>query len=317
MSRVLIPLDGSHLAEGILPDACDMAGPGGELVLLHVIPTQTQNRGTDGFTGRTPLEGSEVYLQTQAAPLRAKGFKVEKHTEFCANVSAAIDEAAVEYEIDVIACATHGRSPVDRLGHGGVAWRAIANSHVPVLVRHIDESGSVGDGTPTSAHIMVPLDGSVYAEKALPIAERLAMQLNGNLSLIHVLPTALPGAIRVPGETFDLTQRIAESEQYLASMKEVLARETEVDTLVTTGEVVDKLCDFVTDAKVTHVVMASHGRTALSRVILGSVADRLIHALRLPIVVIPALAPGRIEDHDAGSPRPKVQPEPILGSART
>jgi hypothetical protein len=49
--------------------------------------------------------------------------------------------------------------------------------------------------------------------------------------------------------------------------------------------------------------MSTHGRTALSRVLLGSVADGHVHELRLPIVLIPALAPGRLEDHEAEPPR--------------
>jgi nucleotide-binding universal stress UspA family protein len=75
--------------------------------------------------------------------------------------------------------------------------------------------------------------------------------------------------------------------------------EGDVHTVTKIGSVVSRLVDFSLKQRISHVVMASHGRTALSRVILGSVADNLIHELRCGIVVIPALAAGRLEEHPA------------------
>ena len=131
MRRILVPLDGTPLGEAILADACDLAGHHGELVLLHVVPSPSTNRGTGAFAGRDAVTGSEEYLESVAEPLRARGFMVRKRTEVRANLSAAIDEAAVVCDADMVAIATHGRGPGGRILHGGVAWKALAIAAFP------------------------------------------------------------------------------------------------------------------------------------------------------------------------------------------
>jgi nucleotide-binding universal stress UspA family protein len=66
----------------------------------------------------------------------------------------------------------------------------------------------------------------------------------------------------------------------------------DVQTCVYEGVIVDALTRAVSDLSITDLVLASHGRTGLSRVILGSIADELIHRLHCPIVVVPALSAG-------------------------
>ena len=63
---------------------------------------------------------------------------------------------------------------------------------------------------------------------------------------------------------------------------------------------VDRLVEMVEGSPITDIVMASHGRTGLPRFVLGSVADALVQRLHCPIIVIPAMAAGRLEDHDGG-----------------
>ena len=103
-------------------------------------------------------------------------------------------------------------------------------------------------------------------------------------------------ASAVPGLLEEQAKEAEEVESYLESVAAAL--DGEVHTASPVGYVVPKLVDCARRHQITHVVLASHGRTALSRVVLGSVADELIHELRCGIVVIPALAPGRLEEHD-------------------
>jgi nucleotide-binding universal stress UspA family protein len=296
MRRVLIPLDGTPFGEAVLGDACDLAGHGGELCLLHVVASPTTNRGTGTFTGRDALKASEAYLESVAAPLRPRGFTVTKRTAVRSPLSAAIDEAAVECQADMVAVATHGRGPGGRILHGGVTWKALANSHVPVFLRHIGTEAEKSEW-PQPFRIMVPLDGSEYSEKALPIAERLALKWNAPVWLVRVAEPMPLSAVAVAGSGVDQEKEVEEIERYLASVGAAVGGDTRTACL--TGGIVTQLVTFARKHRISHVVLASHGRTALSRVILGSVADDLIHDLRCGIVVIPALAPGRLEEHDA------------------
>jgi nucleotide-binding universal stress UspA family protein len=299
MRRILVPLDGGPLAETILSDACDLAGRDGELILLHVIRTLTMDHGTDGFSHKTAAGDSEDYLATRAKPLRQQGFTVHTRTVVRADVSAAIDGAAVEDDVDLIVCATHGRGPGGRLIHGSVAWEAVANSTVPVFLKHVEEGTNAAAEPPKHFRIMVPLDGSAYAEKALPLADWFALKWNAPLSLVRVVDYAGgPAGFGFLG-TIDYTEETAAAKRYLDGISAGL--QSESDTHAWAGRTVPDLVDFTKEHSITHVVMASHGHTAMWRVILGSVADGLIHELHCPIIVVPALARGRIEDHAAES----------------
>src|SRR5437764_251138 len=93
---------------------------------------------------------------------------------FVVALALAVKGADVVAHTDFVACATHGRSPLGRLVHGGVAWHALAHSTVPVLLRRIDEKPHYASIFAEPRKIMVPLDGSELAETALPLAAELA-----------------------------------------------------------------------------------------------------------------------------------------------
>ena len=318
MRRILVPLDGSSPAESIIPDACDLAGRKGEIVLLHVIRTPIHDPGTGPFSGKSPVQGSEDYLLAQAIALRKAGYDAKHYTHVSANVSAAIDEAAVMYNVDMTACSTHGRGPGGRLLHGGIAWRMVAQSRVPVLLRHIEETNPQIERN-REARVLVPLDGSQYAEKALPLAADLVKQWHGTLDLVRVVETVPPAAAYGVVADMELSYEAQEGEArtYLRETAAEIGLPGQTHTLF--GSAIQDLKEFVLKNDISHVIMASHGRTALSRVILGSVADQLVHALRCPIIVVPALASVRADDHKVvqiGAAQAKESAETTAGALR-
>ena len=118
------------------------------------------------------------------------------------------------------------------------------------------------------------------------------------LWLVRVVEPIPLSAVAVTGTTGDEPREVEQTKAYLASVSAGLSGDVRAQCL--RGRVVPELVSFACQQLISHVVMASHGRTALSRVILGSVADDLIHKLKCGIVVIPALAAGRIEEHPPG-----------------
>jgi nucleotide-binding universal stress UspA family protein len=145
---------------------------------------------------------------------------------------------------------------------------------------------------------MVPLDGSDYAEQALPLAQQLATEWQASLWLAQSVPQdVLTGASDVTVTPDDLRVEIQDAYQYL---NQVASRQGgEVHMGVFTGRTEVALEGAVGSWAITDIVMASHGRTGLSRVILGSVADALIHQLHCPIIVIPALAAKAVEQGES------------------
>jgi nucleotide-binding universal stress UspA family protein len=302
MKRVVIALDGSQEAQQILPDARRLAGPDGELVLLHeskVILAEIERSTT--ATPESP--DMEDYLDSVATKLRDHGVRVETHEEMVGaeDVARTLGEAATTFHADVIALATHGRGIRGRLVHGGVAWSVLAHSHVPVLIRHIDsahEFPNPFDLPQTARRILVPLDGSQFAEASLPLAAETAREWGAELVVARVIPdpsmimqaSAWGGMAPLPVDTQEIEDDSREvAAAYLA---EVVKRfpGLQVSSHVLEGHVTDQLVHIAEQLAITDVVMSSHGRSGLARVVLGSVADALIQRLHLPLIVIPALA---------------------------
>lgn len=279
MRNVLVPLDGTDLAAAILPDARRLAGQNGELVLVrHVADGQA-----DGFdpqrTRQMEVDAAQLYLSTVAQALRAEGMQVRTQPLVSRDAAVAIDEAAQLFGADVIAVATHGRSAAERWHSGSIAWRALLRSTVPVLIRHVDPDKPFAYPSETGRRrIMVPLDGSPLAESALPLARELAGEWDALIWLVRV----------VGRSSDDTTSSLSDAEAYLDGKAEAMPGD--VHTAVMEGSTVESLVRTLQEHDITDVVMSSHGRTAVSRAIVGSVLDDLIHSLRCPLVVVPMLA---------------------------
>lgn len=135
--------------------------------------------------------------------------------------------------------------------------------------------------------IVVPLDGSAFAEAALPAATRMARQTGAHLELVMVHQPQLTGAS--PMAAMDLDARIREHEiGYLTQQAERIATDSYLaaTTAVLDGPVVSKLASHAQSRRGALVVMSTHGRTGIRRFFLGSTADRLIRELHCPILLV-------------------------------
>jgi nucleotide-binding universal stress UspA family protein len=294
MTRVVVALDGTAFSTTILPDARHLAGPDGELVLVHDASLVPSYSVADPDNQTQAVDASETYLNEVALGLREDGARVQVQTMVSGNAVLAIDEAARIFDADFVAVATHGRGGIGRLLRGSVAWRALAGSPVPVLIRHIGPNEHISSTLRAfRRRILVPLDGSPLAEMALPLAQSLALQWNAQLRVTQVLP-AYPvvhatGAFGMGMAACDDTRPARhQAEEYLREVTAGL--EGDVHTHVFVGSPVNDLVMAAEEWLISDIVMASHGRTGLSRAIVGSVTDTLIHRLNLPIIVVPAMA---------------------------
>jgi nucleotide-binding universal stress UspA family protein len=141
--KILVCLDGSKLAEQILPYAAEQAALfGGSLVLLQVvslasIPTPTGIESVPVAVPNDQLADAEAaakdYLNGLANPLREKGMKVQCATTV-GHPADSIVSYAEENRFDLVAIATHGRSGLKRLVFGSVADYVIRKSGLPILL---------------------------------------------------------------------------------------------------------------------------------------------------------------------------------------
>jgi nucleotide-binding universal stress UspA family protein len=274
-----------------------LAGQGGEVMFLVDVADAAHAAGYRRPDVARWDEYVDAYLEPYVQEARSHGVRAATHKLWISDPIPLVTEMAGILKADVIACSTHGRTPFGRLVRGATAWHIVAHSAVPVLLRHIE-----GDRPPPQPlgrkHIAVPLDGSAYAEKALPLAAKLATEWGASLSLVRVPTIGFRewGAANLAGwssQPVAHADAVAEAGIYLEAVAGALP--VPAQTHVLEGSpIAATLADFVQTHAVTSVVMTTHGRTGLSRVVIGSVADALVHQLTCAMILVPALAAARV-----------------------
>ncbi len=269
LKPILVPLDGSDLAERALPYAEALAAPGCELILLEVGPAE------DEFGALERHQGSCARLET------AIGDPAEQ-----------ILQVAREMGVGLIVMTTHGRGALGRWAFGSVADTVTRTAPVPVMVvRPRDGDAEPG---PVIRRVVVPLDGSPLAEQALPTAQALAFQLNVPVHLVSAidLTSLLPVEI-LPTVAFDASlydETVSEvrtgAEAWLTEAAEQLRRAgVEATWEALSGSPFLVIGDAARPGDV--IVLASHGRGGARRWFLGSVAEKLIREAPVPVVIVP------------------------------
>jgi nucleotide-binding universal stress UspA family protein len=308
MQTILVPLDGSRLAEQVLPHV-EVLAPllGASVCLLHVVPTSAHitmvGDSILGFFGvdepperydqrerrvwEIERQRAESYLEPRAARLRAAGLDVAIAVRL-GQPAETIVEAAKHWHANFIAMATHGASGLRRWALGSVADKVVQASTTPVLVVR----GAEG-AREVPKRILVPLDGSQLAKQALPIAGNLA--LHGPAELI-LLRAVMPAELWPEFRPFDPT--ISQPELSAANPYDQAAHDLEAcaanlrreqiaaSTIVAVGHAAEAIVDEAARREADLIVMATHGYGGLKRWALGSIADKVLHATTTPLMLV-------------------------------
>ena len=289
--KVLIPLDGSRLAEhalAFLPPLSHFGELDVTLVsvidfsddLLKSLTTEDQERERN-------LLGS--YLSEIASDLE-KHLGAHVHTETLRGAAATrLLEQAESVSPDVMIISTHGRSGLARWQRGAVADKVIRGAKCPVLVvgPKAMERGQwlEAEAIPPFKKILVPLDGSQRSEEALPAAMQFAEQFDAQVHLLQVAPY-VPLASSFWETPVVVTKEVEEaSKQYLTEVAEKLGKPANLSIHVTLGAPSHEIDTFIQQNTIDLVVLTSHGRSGLARAALGSVTDRVIGA-GPPVLVV-------------------------------
>jgi nucleotide-binding universal stress UspA family protein len=289
MRRVIALLDGSELAASILPDARRLAGTGGELILIRDV----SERGTL-HECEMRIADAEIELRPIVAALASEGIRAGMHVSSYGEPIEAIKDAIKTREPDAAAAVTHARSGLDRLRHGSVSWWLLEHSPVPVLLRHLDgvPIPAAPDAAELRRNILVPLDGSVMSESALPLACSLAEEWDAALYLTQVVPfDALPRMLtlkdQLAGAMLPQSIPMRKAREYLEEIAQH-CRGT-VHRAAIYGAPVETLAQLAREWWITDIVLASHGRTGFDRVATGSISEDLIKQVHVPVIVVPGV----------------------------
>jgi nucleotide-binding universal stress UspA family protein/HEAT repeat protein len=309
-ARILVPLDGSPLAEQALPLATGMAQR--FRATLHLLRAVVVPAGLD--VDFRPLvdalrDEAQRYLDEMAQRLRTSGYTVVTAV-IEAEPADAILEYTQQHDITLIVMATHGRTGLGRWVLGSVADKVVRASHRPVLLVR----AGAAHVSPDIHRILLPLDGSTLAEQALPLAEALARAFFAEIVVLRVItPVSAPyvygdalAGYATPYIEGLLEAQRTEAERYVADTVEQLrAAGLRARGEIAGGLPADEILRVAAEHQVDLIVMATHGRSGLGRFALGSVAERIVGASPVPVLVI----------RPAGQPPAQAWPEGAAAQA--
>ncbi len=288
---VIVPLDGSEASEQSLPFATLLAErQGARLTLMSVVEVTTE---FDAWIDTAPfsleeemskwLEERQQYLSELAAEIA-----LETHTNVRVGRPAdEIREVAEAAEERVIVMASHGRGGIQQFVLGSVALQVVHHGHSPVVTVHMQDGN--GTALATLERVLFPLDGSEFSEQIIDKALAIVGEPRPSLHLTRVLET--------PGWT---TQSFNDGlvGQYLEAAREesegdLQAHATrlqeqgyEVDWSIREGNPGDQILEAAKGCNANLIAMATHGRGGLGRLLLGSVAQRVLNRANAPLLLI-------------------------------
>jgi len=301
---MLVPLDGSKLAEITLTYAKQVAGRLDlEVLLLHVAnpalsDSMTMYRSYVDHAAETVAEGAaEIRQEGGTSGIGGRPtVKGEVSTGYPAD---EILRYAFERDVDLILMATHGWSGVRRWILGSVADKVLKASTIPVWLVRANVPQENVRGLGPGSRILAPLDGSDLAEMVLPHVEALGSQPGTepvDVILLSVIePLILPASTALPEASLNWGSLSEEHmlrarkglEEYLLNTGEKLKEAgLSVRHEVLDGRPADEIIDYAEKNRVDLIVMATHGRSGLSRWAYGSVAERVLMSGTCPILLV-------------------------------
>jgi nucleotide-binding universal stress UspA family protein len=305
---LLIPLDGSAFAEHALPMALSIArrlGAALQVVMVHVpIDFHGEDFQFDATVYNTMRELDRAYLDNVVQRLSTVADNSPSSALLDGPVASAISRQATESGVDLLIMTTHGRGPLARFWLGSVADALVRQTTIPILlVRPQPAAADLTQGH-VFKRVQIPLDGSELAEQILEPTLALAAAMQAEITLLRVVvpQTPLsydPASTKVSGLRPSLLKQLQEldrqewtqAEEYLERVSE----ELRAQSLIVQTRVVSQVqpAAAILEDAATHgadlIALATHGRGGLKRLLLGSVADKVLRGATTPVLVYRAV----------------------------
>ena len=298
-TKILVPLDRSTLAEQAVGRAAAIArayDASIDLILVHE-PFATSlfvNPASETDT----LDGEQRYIERMAAEICAGSSLTVTAGVHRGAAPDVICDRAREVGADLIVMTSHGRTGLGRMWLGSVADAVVRNSPIPVLVlRPIDGVSAKRAAHHLFKHILIPLDGSALAADIFPTATAIAQAGGAKITLLRVI-TPVPSITAVDATiplayTPIIPDEVATAHlagEVAAELDEIAHRLKEQGHVAVKAEVVveehaaQAIIKYARANDVDLVAMCTHGRGA-SRLLVGSVADKVLRGSGLPVLL--------------------------------
>jgi nucleotide-binding universal stress UspA family protein len=315
--RILVPLDGSLLAERALPIAAHIARTSdGAIVLLRAIEppvadesyTMVQESGEDRITEKFTDEAAD-YLNNII------------HTEVMQDIPittvevvGSAEEAILDYistsRPDLIVICSHGYGGLKRWALGSVAEKVIHHAEIPVLLVRLYGSTLCDPCGEHPLRILATLDGSAMSEAVLgPVSQLLEAFAPPGQCQLHLLQVVDTSPItrfsehNVEGHAEVIEQVKQQALEYLATIADKIRMLTPIEyqfpitysvstaqdiasEIINSAESIEETEDIPSIESYDLIAMATHGRGAMTRWLMGSITERVLHGTKLPMLIV-------------------------------
>jgi len=295
-TRILIPLDGSKVAEHVLPYARLLAGalklPVELLGVVDLVGIATSSHAHEarylGALVEDERRASKTYLDRMAVTFPTVSVKCSVETGKPEDV---IIERGASDKGTLIAMATHGRSGAKRWLLGSIAEEVLRGTSNPLLLIRAAEEGKA-EGEASFKSIVVPLDGSELAESVLPAVMELAKRMN--LKVVLIRSYVVPAAVYAGADDYyipnydELKAEIRdEASAYLeAKVNELKGKGFDkVSSVLLDGPAAEEIIGFARRTPDNLVAMCTHGRSGVKRWVLGSVTEKVMRHSGDPVLI--------------------------------
>jgi|YelNatPaOPRAMG01_1025707.scaffolds.fasta_scaffold00175_64 nucleotide-binding universal stress UspA family protein len=294
--HILVPLDGSNLAESALPAAVYMATMfSASVTLIHVIERNPPEE-IHGNRHLSNPDEANAYLADVAQRSFPREVRTEwhVHTAEVSDVARSIAEHAGELSPDLIVMCTHGKSGVRGWIMGSIAQQVIALGKTPILLMQPGEDG--GQAGFTCRQLLVPLDGKPDHEQSVPVAAEIARTCGASIHLLSVVPTlgTLSGesaatARLLPGATSAVLEMAEQTaSQYLAGfLRQLLAQNLTVTSEISRGDPAPTIVKTAETIQADLIVLGTHGKSGAGAFWAGSVGPKIASLSHRPMLLVP------------------------------
>lgn len=305
LDTIIVPLDGSALAECAVPVALSLLAPEtGRLILVRV-PVYAETQAPIGAeynmfwpeirdapnSFRQVYQDTADYLAHVAARAGKPAVEIVTRVEE-GDRAGAISDLAAEVKADLIVMTTHGRTGMSRWIIGSVTERVMHDAPCPVLAVRAQSDCLPDRSTNGVANrILVPLDGSELAELALGPALAIAKRVGGELILFRVAQPQ--DEVAAPAQD----ERMIETQESVGSYQDRIAAacqehgvSTTTITVTSSGSgaasIANAILDFAVAQQINLIAISTHGRSGLRRWVYGSVTEKVLHNADIATLIV-------------------------------
>jgi nucleotide-binding universal stress UspA family protein len=302
--HILLPLDGSSLAERVLPHAVALSEAfNSKLTLLRVIHKgneEEQNNIVNPMAWQIKKSEAEAYLksiQNQLAEIDVDGdIKILE-----GNPAQQIIEFARNEDVELIILSSHGSSGVSAWNINSTVQKVLLRAFVPVMIirAYEEETGSLFGLK--YERLFLPLDGSKRAECILPMAKSICIAQGSKVFLTHIIEEPrLPRQTPVSDEVKTIIEQLKdlnfkEANSYLAQLKEQFEPERAVTIIESSEKPSISMHNIIDREQIDLVMLSAHGYSGESRWPYGKIALSFIVYGTTPLIIMQDLSIEEVE----------------------